>query len=346
MKVTVNFGSARPGGIDVAFAGLAAQTYPDWELVFVDALYHRRHRRVLAAWAEACEKTGCQAKLFHVPNHRYRPDLWGTTCAGYNTGFALADSEIVILLLDYAYAPPGWIEAHVRYHDSPRIVMGPYLSKQTPIPIDMNGRPGQFLGNRTGTPPEALIGILENYDMISVFRELPKDFANLADSAYEGRDPKTHRGDAGPHTYLDFHTKNESFPRENIFRCNGMDERYDEICGPGDAELGFRLSTSGLECFFNPEARVYVLNPRQYMPNPNGCLFHDKRAPPPHHARAPYVEGEAIFQDVMAQREIRAKNPQSLEELRDRIWHWRADSQEQRAVLPKTTLSDEDYYLP
>lgn len=96
-RVTVNWGSNRPGGVDIVLAGLARQMFTDFEVVFTDGRYHERHGRVL----EAVCRSGLRQPFFHVPNHRYRPGPWGTTCAGYNTGFALSAGEVVVMLLDY-----------------------------------------------------------------------------------------------------------------------------------------------------------------------------------------------------------------------------------------------------
>lgn len=46
-KVTVALGSSRPGGVDISLRGLADQTFQDFEVVFVDARYHKRHAEVL-----------------------------------------------------------------------------------------------------------------------------------------------------------------------------------------------------------------------------------------------------------------------------------------------------------
>jgi predicted HAD superfamily hydrolase len=102
-RVSVNWGSNRPGGVDVVLAGLRGQTFKDFEVVFVDGLYHERHALVL----EEVKRVGLEQPFFHVPNHRYRPDIWGATCAGYNTGFALSDGDVVVMLLDYGYAASG-----------------------------------------------------------------------------------------------------------------------------------------------------------------------------------------------------------------------------------------------
>ncbi len=46
-KVTVSVGSSRPGGVDMLLASMTAQTYTDFEVVFTDGRYHKRHAQVL-----------------------------------------------------------------------------------------------------------------------------------------------------------------------------------------------------------------------------------------------------------------------------------------------------------
>jgi glycosyltransferase involved in cell wall biosynthesis len=341
MKVTVNWGSARPGGVDVMLAGLAHQTYLDFEVIFVDGLYHRRHRRVL----DAVAASGLKAKFFHVPNHRHRADLWPAVNAGYNTGFALADGDIVILVSDYSCPPPDWIAGHVKYHNRPRLVMGRYVCKEFPTPVTLSGLEPKFYSNevRPNITPEEIVAVTEAYDLISVFPNFDLSAKNidlLSDSVYTGRDPKQNVAVSGPHTFLDCNTKNDSFPLESILVINGCDERYDEWVGPFDWDLGYRLCASGLESWVSVEATIYQLNPRQYMPNAMGCLSYSART----RGRGPEQEGRAMYEAVKSSGQIRAKNPIELRKLRSDIWHWRELSQVKQALLPRNTLSDEDYF--
>jgi len=345
-KVTVTLGSNRPGGIDVALAGLAGQSYQDFEVVFVDGRYHERHGRVL----EAVKKSGLKQPFIHVPNYRYSDGIWGTPCAGYNTGFALADGEIVVMLLDYGYAPPAWLDHHVAHQAEPKVIMAPHeyrtligaiMKDGTPAPFDFHAR-----ALVDGRPPEAAIHDImlqkELFDEISV---LPEWFeaAHLSRFPREESDAKCTMA-TGVSTWSYFNTKNESFPLEKVLECNGMDENYDRGRGPGDPDLGMRLCRLGLAPWVVNEAIVHCLNPRRILPNINIVIPEGSRLPPPYEDRWYIQDGYKYFDMMKAQPGHRAPNRKDIRDLRREIWGWREMSQDPRPLIPKNVVSDKDYY--
>jgi glycosyltransferase involved in cell wall biosynthesis len=342
VKVTVTLGSARPGGLDVTMAGLCAQTYEDFEVVFVDARYYERHTQVL----DLVARSGFTRPFFHVPNHRYQPFPWGTTCAGYNTGFMLADGDLVVMLLDYAYAPPGWLEAHVAAHEGKkRLVLAPHDYHHIPEVVTKDGEPALTKERATGMTPEAIASQKTRYDEIAIFREPfdPKCFELGHRHVYPHVDPKMALPE-GPVTPEYFHTKNESFPLENVLAVNGMDEHYDRMGGPGDPEISFRLVRTGLEPWCYPPAVVRVLCPRDVMPNPNAASFYDKRMDPPHDWRGSYMEGHRYYEASKAEGRLRARNPYELRKKRNQIWWWRMASQERHCAIPYNEVGDREYF--
>jgi hypothetical protein len=338
-KVTVTLGSSRPGGIDISLYGLSRQTYDDFEVVFVDARYHKRHARVL----DAVKASGLKQPFYHVPNHRNQPKPWGTTCAGYNTGFMLADGEIVIMLLDYGYTPPDWVEKHVSAHRfGQRVVMAPHDYRPMPAVRTLDGGPPlkQYEGH-IGMTPESILAERDRYDEISIFVE-PFDPAKLGPSSQPPHcDPKMFRPE-GPNDELLFHTKNESFPFANMLAINGMDEHYDRMGGPGDPEMAQRLCKSGLSGYIT-RAIVACPNPRWIMPNPNAASFHDKPTPG-HEWRGCYLDGQAYFERSWRERRLVAPNPFNILERQREIWGWREMSQEREAVIPYVEIADGEYF--
>lgn len=348
-KVTVCLGSSRPGGVDVSLAGLAQQDYAGpWEVVFCDWLYHRRHAAVLDAARAA--GFGTRVPLFHVPNARYSGDRWITTCSGYNTSVALADGEICILLLDYATMPYNWVSEHVAAHAfnggsldrARKFMMAPHVYRDLPEVVTKSGAPPHYwpmdLSDHRTCTPDRMLAAREDYGDVSVFRR-PFSLYSPLPPVQEWLDPKLGMlpGPADPGL---FHTKNESFPRAAWFAINGMDEVYDRGRGPGDTEVARRLARAGYEPWVCPSARVDCLNPRSILPNPNGCVDEYTSVD----GRMTYHEGARYCELSDAEGRIRAPNPVSMEELRERIWHWREWSQEREALCPRNVLTDAEYF--
>ena len=316
-KFTVTLGSNRPGGIDIALAGLRDQTFQDFEVVFVDGRYHERHAAVL----EAVKRSGLQQPFFHVPNHRYSDGIWGTPCAGYNTGFMLATGEFVVMLIDYGFAPPTWLETHAKYQRTARVVMGPheyrtligYVTKDGGPVVDFHAR-----NNVDGRPVDEVIADItrqvQRFDEISVFK-----------SPFMGE----HLG---------------WYPREAVLHVNGMDENYDRGRGPGDPDLGLRLARCNLDTWNVKEAIVHCLNPRRIMPNINIIIPETSRLATPYHERWYIQDGYDYFNKVKSSGAIRAPNKYDLRVKREEIFHWRELSQLPEPVIAKNVIPDSEYY--
>lgn len=342
MKVSVNLGSSRPGGIDISFSGLARQTFQDFEIVFVDGLYHQRHERVLDLYRQY----GGSQPLYHVPNHRNRSGPWKVMSSGFNTGFMLSEGEIVIMLMDYAYVPPNWIESHLRYHDRKRLVMGPHEYLHLRNFFSKDGLPVTSFSGASDpmVTVENISAQSLRFDDISIFEKM----FTAADIGSFPPHPVCHHADpknrmqTGPALSAFMHTKNESFPLESALSTNGMDEHYDLGRGPGDTDFGHRLTMQGLESWVASEAGISCLNPRDILPNVNLTIPESDRLPPPYDFRWSGSDGYRYYLDRRGRGE--ANNPYSLRQKRDSIWNWRELSQQKEASIPLVLIPDEEYY--
>src|SRR4029077_1433356 len=215
----VLLGSSRPGGVEISLLGLAAQTFESFEVIFVDGRYHLRHALVL----DAVERSGLRQPFIHVPNHRYGEGPWTTISAGFNTGFMLAAGEIVLMLCDYAYTPPGWISTHLAQHTEPRMVVAPHRYREMPAHVSI-GRvfEAEYQFSESGEVSIFYAGALSAEIILSS----PPQPQQVNDSKLTMPD--------GPVNHLYMHTKNESFPLANVLAVGGMDENYDRGRGPGD----------------------------------------------------------------------------------------------------------------
>ena len=337
-KVTVSVGSSRPGGIDVLLASLTAQTYDNFEVIFTDGRYHKRHAQVL----DAVKASGLKVPFFHVPNHRNQP-VWGSSCAGVNTGFMLADGEFVIMLLDYSYCRPNWIEAHLGHHTAPRFVMGPHVYWDLPPVIAKDGWfPHPLDSGDPSMTVENVKAQYEHFDEVCIFPQpfKPQDLEHLNEV---GGDPKL-GFPTGPLGADYMHTKNESFPTKVILDIGGMDEQYERGRGPGDLEFGNRLQLAGLQGWLARDARVECLNPRRILPNLNGVIPVDHRLPPPYEHRWCYAEGEKYWRDRVAQFRTKSGSPYNMRARREEIWEWRELSQQREPVIPYVMKTDLEYF--
>jgi len=336
VKVSVNLGSNRPGGIDIALRGLADQTYEDFEIIFVDGRYQKRHEMVLGL----VKDLGIRQPFYHVPNHRNN-DLWGTPCSGFNTGFMLSEGEIVIMLLDYAYAPPGWIESHLALHDQRRLVMSPHLYTEMPGPLLTKDGIDPIVFS-AGAPETTTGNILEQRDKFEEISIFPFPFESswltgLAVHQWPNQDPKAIIG-TGPNSYTYMHTKNDSFPLQAALEVGGMDENFDRGRGPGDTEFGYRLYMAGCQPYISQEARVYCLNPRGILPNLNIVIPESGSF----EGRWTYEEGKSYMDSRKGF--SKSNNPYDILERRREIWHWRELSQDREAKIPFNEVPDEVWF--
>jgi len=339
-KVSVVSGSSRPGGLDIMLRGIADQTFADFEFILVDWRYHLRHERVL----EFAKDIGLKVPFYHVPNHRYNK-YWSVLAAGWNTGFMLAEGEIVIMLLDYSYAPPNWIENHLKYHldGQKRLVMSPHVYKNMPTVVTKNAEAPKIIDQTDRSVYEDPLD-WNNFDEISIFESLftPSWLSKLEEYQYPHRDPKLDlpTGRIG-YTYM--HMKNESFPLDTVLKIGGIDENFDRGKGPMDNEFGFRFMQAGCELWLTQDARVYCLNPRFILSSrPWGDL--EKRV----EGRWSYRDGERYqnlrYVEMQSGKPPISNNPYDMFERRKEIWCWRELSQEQKPLIPRNDVLDDVWF--
>jgi len=334
MKVSVLCSTFRPGGIDIFLAGMAAQTYDDFEVVLVDRRYERRHKEVAALAA------ALGVPLLHVPEHR-RNGRWSLVATAWNTALALAQGEIVIFLQDYAYAPPGWIQAHLSAHEagSRRYVMGPYRYHRLSEPDLRLRAPFDFVGQRERSRQcVAWDGVLEGGVLDETYT-----FDTFDPSWFDGEPlaaPYQDSRESGPSTGVPTswtHIKNESMLRSVAWEADGMDERLDRGKGPVDLDWAFRLhSVLGLEWCWMPSALTPAVDARWFCATmPWGGMTERL------HGRWSYNDGLAYNVRRQAEGGAAALNPWHMSDLADRLLPWWGRQEIDVAALE---ASDEGYW--
>lgn len=326
-KVSVVTLAFRPGGIDITLAGMRDQTFRDFEVVLVDRRYEHRHDQVM----ELARKYG--VSLIHVPEHR-RNGKWVSFASAWQTGFALARGDVVILMVDWMYAPPGWIERHLDVLGSKRrYVIGSYifialpdLDMKVPYDFDLARKVWEENLEVTETSPVSDGKVL---DEMYVFKDGPFDPAWIPELVKK----PTHlvdlrrtelRRPAGPWVGEGWlHLKNESLHRSVLYEINGVDERLERGRGPLDIDIQYRLIGAGVELWWQPDIDLYYFDPHYIDPAvPFGAT-----KPVRLEGRWSWEDGKEYVRrrrlEMQLGGSVRAKNPYDLAEFSNRMEKWR-----------------------
>lgn len=323
VKVSVLCPMFRPGGVDITFSGLSRQTYKDFELIIIDRRYEKRHQAIM----ETANKYG--VFTIHAPEHR-RNGKWAVVASAWNTAFMLAQGEIALMLPDYTYAPPDWIEKHLRHHDgSPKVIISPYVFYELLPVVDKLGNHVDIL------PPEMSASLPDHvteqppdtFDEISIFEQPfnPDWIENLR------RWPdNTQCLRANPSTLqrlaVHIHFRNESMPLWMILDMNGLDEHLDRGKTQIDLEFAYRIEHDGCPVSLDNENVMPILNPRTLFPTT------PYRGP----GRWSYQTCEQYKGGFLI-----AANHYSLKEKREKILIWR----EMRYIpTDRLDIPDDEYY--
>lgn len=262
----------RPGGLDVLFDSLAQQTYKDFELIVVDALWGLRvdlvddeakPSGVHWTWPALSEKA------------RHGCDLKQAYCHSVNTGIANASGETIVLLCDYSWLHPDCLATHAaiqaktpgpvhldyNYCALPPLKPGLPDYSQSHLP---DGEREAKLAEDTARYVADLRSGKLNPFMWSIFEEhLTEEAVKALPVTLKHRPCATR--ERGDWNWCSF--KNESFPTELFLEMNGLDEAYDESHCYQDLEFSYRLRERGIEWINGPPetGMVTVVNPRDII---------------------------------------------------------------------------------
>ena len=180
------------------------------------------------------------------------------------------------MLVDWTYAPPGWIEQHLKYHGgTPTYVIGPYLYHTVGINRALYERlvkemPGAVHRPWAAYEQQPKLRLRQPFDLTTqdaradassieedavlrgeIFDEVSAFEEGPFDPAWLERMPPLPEGDPGarghlvpgPVAYTNAHLKNESVPRILRPERRGRVERAGGMCI--DTDLGRRVSAVG-----------------------------------------------------------------------------------------------------
>ena len=210
MKISILLCTHRYGGCDMLFAGLEHQTFPkdDYELIWCDKIYKER-KDLVYVWA----KDNNINVIHFEPKNQSKYHIHSSVL---NECLEKASGDMCLVIGDYSYMLPHWIDIHYQYNKSgyclsaPQLIYGlPKLSSCLEHPISV---------------------FYEDFNP-NVFKVLPQFIM----------DPKLQlpNGTLIDHRYC--YNRNESFPTLAAKNISGWDESYNNRVGPSNKEFYLRL---------------------------------------------------------------------------------------------------------
>lgn len=350
-KASVIVSTFRPGGIDITMAGMRDQTFKDFELILVDKRYSKRHKEVM----EMATKYGI--KCIHVPEHRINSH-WNTFASAWNTAVAVSQGEVLLFLGDWMYAPPGWIEGHLRGHQvtQKRAVLSRYIYTAVPPiawkkPIKNFDIHSQMY--RGGICVADDMMLTDNVaDEVALFAAGEFDASwipYLKPSPPPDQDIRhqimSHEGSVGDGW---LHIKCESIKMSSLHELNAFDERLERGKGPLDTDFAARLQRSDHDLWWDPNIPAcYGPNPRWYFRTMPWGSFNDRLK-----GRWSYNDGLAYIAQRCAEidsttdpalkkKKIRAKNKYDIKDLTRKLEDWRNEANH---PVESTDIDDVTYW--
>jgi hypothetical protein len=238
------------------FYSLEKQTFKDFEVVVVDALYPKKR-----AWIED-RKWSFPVKYVPVhENHRFWLDhkRWNV-CGQLNTGILYAEGELLVRIDDCAEVPPDFLE---------RFWTG-YEQGYFPLAMHTRYRNGQQAyyteeyrqhGYEFHTPQA---------------QEILEQFYNKGQPIRDTRWPVVEqkgRMIAPPLWYYGY----SSVSLDAALKVNGYNELFDGDKGQEDQEMGLRLSMAGYRDLFLLDVNHWVIE-HEHLPIPQNVIVGGKTA--------------------------------------------------------------------
>lgn len=201
---------------------LKAQTFRDFEWVFVDDLFTQTNERML-------QYVGDSFPFTHIMPKNIVP--YFAVSAALNDGLVRASGELVVFKQDYILLHPTCLkrlwDTHCRY---PKAILSGRCLEVGFHPSELLTKQGAFTGR--------------DYRM-SLFTNGLFPWSYMNQNLYGVDRGGAQNWWAG---------KNDAAPLEALIECNGMDELFDGHHGYSDDDLANRLMTYGCDYIFDTEA--------------------------------------------------------------------------------------------
>lgn len=241
----------RPGGIDILWANMKRQTFQDFELVLVDALWREREKEV--------------KEYINDPRLKYvrqadRPE-WACTNLAHadNQGFRACEGELVVCLQDYIWiGPDGLAKFWTIYQQNPNILVS-------------------GVGHQYAKPSAE--DIVDPRGKITVFGE---PYTRRPENRC-WQDPRMRldQGSFYMSGMADWELNWAMIPRKIIYELGGMDEEYDRHGFAWDnVNIAVRAEMLGYHPYLDQTNECMGFNHDGWWPNP---LKLEKKDPSKYH---------------------------------------------------------------
>ncbi len=217
--------------LEPTFHSLETQTFKDFELIIIDALYPQKRE-----WIEAREWSFPVKYVPVHPNHRFWLDRrsWNV-CGQLNTGILHAEGELIVRIDDCSEFGEDFLQ---RFWEG-------YQSGYFPLAMHiryLGGKPARFNEEYRKEGYEAKYAItFEKEEKVSVLKRIYGDKGLIRDTRY--RIVKARGGHMIAPT--DWYYGYSSASLEALLKINGYDELFDGDKSLEDADAGSRLTMAG-----------------------------------------------------------------------------------------------------
>jgi hypothetical protein len=238
--ISILYISNRYGSMDILRENLRRQSYTDFELVFVDGLYHERKEELKEYFKDYKVKHIDQTVL---PMEGYHSRL----SRADNLGFKNCEGELIVCLQDYIYIGSYGLE---KFWDLHKKFNGKAL---------LTG-----MGHQYKLP--SIEDITNDKDLFSVFE---KPYTKKPDVMF-WKDPRDWGVDAPrPAQPVEWELNWAAIPRDVIYDLGGMDEEYDKHGFAFDnTNIGERARMLGYEIWLDPTNECFGFDHDGWWPNP------------------------------------------------------------------------------
>ena len=289
-KISVLDLTNRVGGMDILFESMKNQSFQDFELIIVDAIYEKR-KDVVAE----------KSKQYNFPVKHMPPNKNTFPIANYNnsmnTGLCAAEGEILYFTCDYAYMQKDTLLTHANFHAAePRnhVLMLPCSDALIKLDAVSDNFPKHRQYGHKDRPKETQLLTVPEEHYVKMHNEWSDRYAEDLNNGF--LDKVLWSIFNKPFVYEDgvndlvqgvvddtkfsncsstvptpaFHdlccVKNNSFRLDFLIEANGFDEGMDGTWGFFDTELARRLLKCHNAKFFamNTMADI-VVNTRYYL---------------------------------------------------------------------------------
>jgi len=241
------------------FRSLEAQTFKEFDLVIVDALWPKKNE-----WIEEWNPSFPVKYVPVHPNHRFWLDRgrWGV-CGQLNTGILHSEGELLCRIDDCSEFDSGYLQRVWDEYEEGHWLMAMHIRY-------LEGKPSRIDEEYMEKGYEALYSeTLEAGAREVLLRHIYGEEGLVKDTRYPIVKARGGRMNAPPEWFYGY----SSLTLEAALRVNGFNELFDGDKGQEDQEMGLRLAMAGYRDLLLLDVRHQVIE-HEHLPVPDSIISH------------------------------------------------------------------------